>query len=68
MIDGNTYVLNKHLEKQEQQEKFESMFIDDIDDDLVEIQSIIKALRKKASDYYGYDFSEILCDCLSDLI
>lgn len=68
MIDGNTYALNKHLEKLDQQEKYQSMFIDEIDDDLVEIQSIIKALRKRASDYYGYDFTDLLSDCLSDLI
>ena len=68
MIDANEQALNKYLQKQQDMEKFEDMFLDDIDDDLVEIKNIIKQLRIRASDYYGYDFSELLCDCLSDLI
>ena len=68
MIDGNEQALNKHLEKQRQEEKFLEMFENDIQADLENIRVSIKRIRRLSKDFYGYDFSESAEDFIQDLI
>ena len=58
----------KHQEKLIKQETSLELFIDSIDDELVEVMEIVKTLKKKARDYDGYDFTEELKDLLEELI
>lgn len=67
-MDANTYALNKHLQKQEQQEKFLTMFENEISSDLEMIQVSIKRIRNKAKDFYSYDFREEAESLIHDLI
>lgn len=60
--------LNKYQEKLKKQELSYDLFLTSIDDDLVEIQELIKKVKKKADDFDGYDFSDELKDLLEDLI
>lgn len=54
------------MREQEQQEACLNHFIDDIDDDLVELDEMITKLKKIASNYDGYDFSEHLEDMIKE--
>ena len=60
--------LNKYQEKLKKQELSYDLFLTSIDDDLVEIQELIKKVKKKADGFDGYDFSDELKDLLEDLI
>lgn len=63
---ANSEALNKYMREQEQQEACLNHFIDDIDDDLVELDEMITKLKKIASNYDGYDFSEHLEDMIKE--
>lgn len=60
--------LNKYQEKLKKQEVNYDLFLTAIDDDLVEIQELIKKVKKKADDFNGYDFTEEVKELLGDLI
>ena len=60
--------LNKYQEKLKKQELSYDLFLTSIDDDLVEIQELIKKVKKKADGYNGYDFTEEVKELLGDLI
>ena len=60
--------LNKYQEKLKKQELSYDLFLTAIDDDLVEIQELIKKVKKKADDFDGYDFTEEVKEMLGDLI
>ena len=67
-MDANEQALNKYLAKQEQQEKFLSMFEDDIQVELETIRVTIKRIRNKSKDYYGFNFQEEAEEFIQDLI
>ena len=60
--------LNKYQEKLKKQELSYDLFLTAIDDDLVEIQELIKKVKKKADGFDGYDFSEEIKQILGELI
>ena len=60
--------LNKYQEKLKKQELSYDLFLTAIDDDLVEIQELIKKVKKKADGFDGYDFTEEVKEMLGDLI
>ena len=60
--------LNKYQEKLKKQELSYDLFLTAIDDDLVEIQELIKKVKKKADGFDGYDFTEEIKSLLEDLI
>ena len=60
--------LNKYQEKLKKQELSYDLFLTAIDDDLVEIQELIKKVKKKADGFDGYDFTEEVKELLGDLI
>lgn len=60
--------LNKYQEKLKKQEVSYDLFLTAIDDDLVEIQELIKKVKKKADGFDGYDFTEEVKEILGDLI
>jgi len=60
--------LNKYQEKLKKQELSYDLFLTAIDDDLVEIQELIKKVKKKADGFDGYDFTEEVKELLEDLI
>lgn len=60
--------LNKYQEKLKKQELSYDLFLTSIDDDLVEIQELIKKVKKKADGFDGYDFTEEIKSLLEDLI
>ena len=62
-----TNALNKHQEKLKLQEISFELFLSSIDDELVEIQELIKSIKKKAN-YDGYDFSDEVKSLIGDLI
>ena len=65
---ANSKALNKYQEKLKKQELSYDLFLTAIDDDLVEIQELIKKVKKKADGFDGYDFTEELKSLLEDLI
>lgn len=65
---ANTNALNKYQEKLAKQSKAHERFIDEIDDDLLELQEIVQKLKKKAENYDGYDFTEELKEIVNDSI
>ena len=60
--------LNKYQEKLKKQELSYDLFLTSIDDDLVEIQELIKKVKKKADGFDGYDFTEEVKELLGDLV
>lgn len=60
--------LNKYQEKLKKQELSYDLFLTAIDDDLVEIQELIKKVKKKADGFDGYSFAEEVKELLGDLI
>lgn len=60
--------LNKYQEKLKKQELSYDLFLTSIDDDLVEIQELIKKVKRKADGFDGYDFTEEIKSLLGDLI
>lgn len=60
--------LNKYQEKLKKQELSYDLFLTAIDDDLVEIQELIKKVKKKAENFDGLDFTEEIKSLLEDLI
>lgn len=60
--------LNKYQEKLKKQELSYDLFLTSIDDDLVEIQELIKKVKKKADGFDGYDFTEEVKELLVELI
>ena len=65
---GTEYALNRYQEKLKKQELSYDLFLTAIDDDLVEIQELIKKVKKKADGFDGYDFSEEIKQILGELI
>ena len=68
MQDANTTYLNKYMEDNRKKEEALDKFIDDIDNRLVKMQSIIKQLEKEAEYNYSYDFREDLKEILNDTL
>lgn len=64
-IENDTY---KREKRNEQRDKFLSMFEDEIQSDLETIRATIKRLRNKSKDWYGYDFRNEAEDFIQDLI
>lgn len=60
--------LNRYQEKLKKQELSYDLFLTSIDDDLVEIQELIKKVKKKADGFDGYDFTEEAKEILGELI
>lgn len=60
--------LYNYQEKLKKQELSYDLFLTAIDDDLVEIQELIKKVKKKADGFDGYDFTEEIKSLLEDLI
>ena len=60
--------LNKYQEKLKKQELSYDLFLTAIDDDLVEIQELIKKVKKKADGFDEYDFTDEVKQMLGDLI
>ena len=60
--------LNKYQEKLKKQELSYDLFLTSIDDDLVEIQELIKKVKNKSYGFDGYDFTEEIKSLLEDLI
>lgn len=60
--------LNRYQEKLKKQELSYDLFLTSIDDDLVEIQELIKKVKKKADVFDGHDFTEEIKSLLEDLI
>ena len=65
---GTENALNRYQEKLKKQELSYDLFLTSIDDDLVEIQELIKKVKKKADGFDGYDFTEEVKEMLGDLI
>ncbi len=68
MIDGNTYALEQHQKRLDKVSDSLDSFMDDIDDELVELRNTIDELQARAREYDGFDFTEQLNDTLRDLI
>lgn len=64
----NTYYLNKHLENQERKEKELELLIDYIQDDIDNINSILRNIRAVSKDWDNYDFEEDINDYLKEVI
>lgn len=62
------YALNKYQEKLKKQELSYDLFLTSIDDDLVEIQELIKKVKKRALNYDDFDFSEEIENLLREMI
>jgi len=65
---ANSKALENYQEKLKKQELSYDLFLNAIDDDLVEIQELIKKVKKKADGFDGYDFTEEIKSLLEDLI
>lgn len=60
--------LRKREEKLKQQEISFDLFLTSIDDDLVEIQDLIKKIKKRANGFDGLDFTEEIKSLFLDMI
>ena len=65
---ATTKALNRYQEKLKKQELSYDLFLTSIDDDLVEIQELIKKVKKKADGFDGYDFTEEVKEIIGELI
>ena len=65
---GVEKALNRYQDKLKKQELSYDLFLTSIDDDLVEIQELIKKVKKKADGFDGYDFTEEVKELLAELI
>lgn len=60
--------LNKYQDKLKKQELSYDLFLTSIDDDLVEIQDLIKKIKKRANGFDGLDFTEEIKSLFLDMI
>ena len=60
--------LSNYEEKLKKQQVSYDLLLSSIEDDLVEIQELIKKVKKKADGFDGYDFTEEAKELLGDLI
>lgn len=60
--------LNKYQEKLKKQELSYDLLLSSIEDDLMEIQELIKKVYKKAENFDDLDFTEEIKSLLEDLI
>lgn len=60
--------LSNYEEKLKKQQVSYDLLLSSIEDDLVEIQELIKKVKKKADGFDGYDFTEEIKSLLEDLI
>ena len=60
--------LYNYQEKLKKQELSYDLFLTAIDDDLSEIQDLIKKVKRKADGFDEYDFTEEIKSLLEDLI
>lgn len=65
---ATTNALNKYQDKLKKQEQSYDLFLTSIDDDLVEIQDLIKKIKKRADGFDGLDFTDEAKELLRDLI
>lgn len=65
---ATTRALNKYREKMRKQEISLDLFLNSIDDDLVEIQELMRKVIKRAADFDGIDFSEEVENLIRDMI
>lgn len=60
--------LNKYQDKLKKQELSYDLFLTSISDDLVEIQDLIKKIKKRADGFDGFDFTEEIKSLFLDMI
>lgn len=60
--------LSNYEEKLKKQQVSYDLLLSSIEDDLVEIQELVKKVKKKADGFDGYDFTEEVKQMLGDLI
>lgn len=65
---ATTNALNKYQDKLKKQEQSYDLFLTSIDDDLVEIQDLIKKIKKRADGFDGLDFTEEIKSLFLDMI
>lgn len=65
---ATTNALNKYQDKLKKQEQSYDLFLTSISDDLVEIQDLIKKIKKRADGFDGLDFTDEVKELLIDLI
>jgi hypothetical protein len=65
---GNEIALAKYLAEQEKRELSYELFLDSIDDELVEIAKIAEKIKRRSQSYDGYDFSEDIEEAIKDII
>lgn len=65
---ANSKALEIYQDKLKKQELSFELFLSSIDDDLSEIQELIKKVKKKALNYDDLDFTEEVKKLLGDLI
>jgi hypothetical protein len=65
---GNEMALAKYLADQEKRELSYELFLDSIDNELVEIAKIAEKIKRKSQSYDGYDFSEDIEEVIKDMI
>lgn len=65
---ATTNALNKYQDKLKKQELSYDLFLTSIDDDLVEIQDLIKKIKKRANGFDGLDFTEEIKSLFLDMI
>ena len=64
----NSKALESYQNKLKKQALSFELFLQSIDDDLVEIQDLIKKVKKRAENYDGLDFSDEIKDVLREMI
>lgn len=65
---ANTKALNKMQERHAKVETSYDSFLDYIDDDLVELQSIIDTIKSKARNFEGLDFTDEVKDLVNECL
>lgn len=65
---ANSKALEIYQNKLKKQEVSFELLLSSIDDDLVEIQELIKKVKKRASNYDDLDFSEEIENLLREMI
>lgn len=58
MIDGNTWALNNHEQKQDQQDRAFNRFLEEIEENLKEMERLKAEIINESKQYDGFDFEE----------
>jgi len=65
---ANTELLNAHMDKEERREKAFARFEKTVESELLILNHLVENLKKFASSYEGFDFSEDLEEMINDSI